>query len=166
MLLDGFRLIIFDADETLRRTTVPGKPCPHGPAEWMLLPNVRATLRHLPWMQPGGPQVGLASNQDHVGYGHLSFDAARGLLRDLAVAAIGVAPPDVALQLCPHTLEIDCECRKPKPAMLLKIMGHYAIGAEDTLLVGNSEVDRLAADAAGIGFVSAASLFGSNEGRR
>jgi D-glycero-D-manno-heptose 1,7-bisphosphate phosphatase len=159
MLLDRFRLIIFDADDTLRRTTVPGQPCPYAADQWELLPNVRDVLSRLPWTSPGGPRLGLASNQDHVGYGHLTLETARSLLRDLAVAVTGIAPPDAALQLCPHPLGVQCACRKPKPEMLLSIMRYYGATPKDTVFVGDSETDRRAAEAAGIAFVPAAALF-------
>src|SRR5205085_2553999 len=60
------RLVIFDADDTLRRTIVPGQPCPHAEGEWELLPGVRARLHRI----PPDVYIGVASNQDHVGYGH------------------------------------------------------------------------------------------------
>src|SRR3954469_25785878 len=81
-----YQLFIFDADDTLRRTTAPGKPCPHHPGEWELIPGVRETLSQLPWDHPSGPRLGLASNQDQVAYGFLTSEMARRLLRDLALA--------------------------------------------------------------------------------
>src|SRR5947199_6096704 len=126
-IFEHFQLFIFDADDTLRRTTVPGQPCPHGADEWELMPRVRETLNRIPWGKPGAPVLGVASNQDHVAYGHLTLEEARRLLRDLAVAATGTSPPEAALQLCPHALEVACHCRKPGPGMLLSIMSHYGI---------------------------------------
>jgi D-glycero-D-manno-heptose 1,7-bisphosphate phosphatase len=152
--------VIFDADDTLRRTTVPGRPCPHGPDEWELLPHVHATLSRTSWGQANGPLLGLASNQDQVGYGHLSVTMARRLLRDLAIAATGTAPPEPALQLCPHPLDVSCECRKPHPGMLLSIMGYYGIQPERTVFVGNDDVDREAAERAGVAFMWSVSVFG------
>jgi D-glycero-D-manno-heptose 1,7-bisphosphate phosphatase len=154
-----YRLFIFDADDTLRRTTTPGKPCPHAPDEWELMPGVRETLAPIAWGSAAGPQVGLASNQDQVAYGHLSLAMARTLLRDLAVAATGIAPPDTALQLCPHALDVDCDCRKPRPGMLLRIMQHYQVEPEATVFVGNDEVDREAAARAGIAYIPSERLF-------
>jgi D-glycero-D-manno-heptose 1,7-bisphosphate phosphatase len=159
-VFDQYRLFIFDADDTLRRTVVPGKPCPHHPAEWELIPGVGEILAEVSWDHPDGPRLGIASNQDHVGYGHLSLAAARGLLRDLARSATHHVPPDEALQLCPHALELPCECRKPKPGMLLAIMRHYRVGPADTLFVGNHEVDREAAARAGTAFQWAEDFFG------
>lgn len=39
------KLIMFDADGTLRRCTVPGQPCPNNPDEWELMPNIKETLQ-------------------------------------------------------------------------------------------------------------------------
>ena len=159
-ILRHHRLIIFDADDTLRRTTVPGKPCPHRPDEWELLPGVRELLSRQVWNRSGGPCLGIASNQDHVAYGHLSLSMARDLLRDLARAAAGCVPADPALQLCPHALDISCACRKPQPGMLLAIMDHYGVAPDHTLYVGNHPIDAEAAARAGTAFRWSQDLFG------
>jgi D-glycero-D-manno-heptose 1,7-bisphosphate phosphatase len=157
-----YRLFIFDADDTLRRTIVPGRPCPWRPEDWELLPGVQQILSRPKWNEPGGPLIGIASNQDHVGYGHLSLETARDLLRDLVRQASGVELSDAALQLCPHPLEIVCRCRKPEPGMLTAIMDHYRVGPGDTLFVGNQETDREAARRAGTTFAWAADFFAAS----
>jgi HAD superfamily hydrolase (TIGR01509 family) len=43
---------------------------------------------------------------------------------------------------------------KPHPEPLLKILEHYRIGPREALFVGDSELDRRAADAAGVPFVA------------
>jgi D-glycero-D-manno-heptose 1,7-bisphosphate phosphatase len=159
-LLQHYALVIFDADDTLRRSTVPGKPCPHAPDEWELMPGVRETLSKVPWGTPRAPRLGFASNQDQVSYGHLSLAMARRLLRDLARAATGITPDEPALQLCPHALHTRCDCRKPEPGMLLRIMQHYQIPPEATVFVGNSAADQESAKRAGVCFISAQRLFG------
>ena len=159
-ILTSYRLIVFDADDTLRETIVPGKPCPHGPGEWVLRPGVREVLRRVSWGEQTGSHLGLASNQDHVAYGFLSLEMARRLLRDLAEAATGSVPADPALQLCPHPLDGGCECRKPEPGMLLSIMSYYGVEPAGTLFVGDAEVDREAAARAGTSFMWASDLFG------
>ncbi len=158
--LYGYRLVVFDADDTLRQTIAPGKPCPHAPGDWVLRPGVRETLLRVAWGGESGPQMGMASNQDQVGYGLLSLEMARRLLRDLAIAATGRAPDEGALQLCPHAPEAGCMCRKPAPQMLLSIMEHYGVEPTETLFVGNAEEDRQAAARAGVAFMWAADLFG------
>jgi D-glycero-D-manno-heptose 1,7-bisphosphate phosphatase len=157
--LQAWDLVIFDADDTLRYTTVPGQPCPRGPDEWALLPGVAETLAKVQWLVPGGPRLGLASNQDQVGYGYLSERIARRLLEDLALAATGTVPPAAAIQLCPHRLEVRCECRKPAPGMLRRILAYYGVDPERTLFVGNSDTDRAAARAAGVRYRDAGGVF-------
>jgi D-glycero-D-manno-heptose 1,7-bisphosphate phosphatase len=156
---DRYHLFIFDADDTLRRTIVPGRPCPWGPEDWELLPGVQHMLSRAVWNQPGGLLMGIASNQDHVGYGHLSLETARDLLRDLARQATGVELPDAALQLCPHRLDVPCRCRKPEPGMLAAIMNYYGVEPGETLFVGNHQTDCEAARRAGTAFAWAADFF-------
>jgi D-glycero-D-manno-heptose 1,7-bisphosphate phosphatase len=156
----GYDLLIFDADDTLRRTTVPGRPCPRSADEWELLPNVAATLRALPWHRL---RYGVASNQDRVAFGELSEEAARELLRSLAVEATGIVPDEDAVQLCPHAKRDGCTCRKPAPALLRRIMTHFGIPPERTLFVGDAPRDRGAARRAGTAFQWAHDFFGWNE---
>lgn len=154
-------LVIFDADDTLRTTLVPGQPCPRAPGEWALLPNVAAALGRVPWGAPGAPAFALASNQDQVAYGHLTLEAARRLLADCARAATGghVPPPEL-LQLCPHALDVPCGCRKPAPGMLVAAMRHAGARPDATLFVGNAASDEAAARRAGVRFAWAWDVFG------
>ncbi|MDB4965167.1 MAG: hypothetical protein JWN44_856 [Myxococcales bacterium] len=154
------RLYIFDADGTLRTTTVAGQPCPHAPEEWRLLPDVRARLAEL----PPDARLGVASNQDHVGYGHLDEHRARELLRAMVVAATGRRLPDGALELCPHVREVPCACRKPGAAMLERLLAFYDVPAAEALFVGDAECDRAAAARAGIPFAWAHAFFGRPTG--
>jgi D-glycero-D-manno-heptose 1,7-bisphosphate phosphatase len=161
-MIPEYDLWIFDADDTLRRTTVPGQPCPHGGGEWELLPGVAERLRDVRWNTSGGPYLGVASNQDRVGFGMIGEATARRLLRDLSRAAAGTVPPDAALQLCPHRPDDGCDCRKPRPGMLVRIMEFYGVPPHRTVFVGNTESDREAAHAAGVAYLDAADLFSSS----
>lgn len=65
-----------------------------------------------------------------------------------------------AIYFCPHhpdsgydgeirELKIDCECRKPKPGMLLKAAKYFNIDLEQSWMIGDSEIDIRAGKAAG-----------------
>jgi HAD superfamily hydrolase (TIGR01509 family) len=43
---------------------------------------------------------------------------------------------------------------KPHPEPLLKVLDHYGIAPSEALFVGDSDVDRLAAEAAGVPFIA------------
>lgn len=153
------RLYIFDADGTLRRTTVEGLPCPNQPGEWEIIPGVRERLSQIRWGE-GGARFGVASNQGGVGLGYLSLAAARGLLEEMVVEAFGVAkPPPGSVELCPHTPHLGCPCRKPKPEMLLRLMRRFGASPEETLFVGDMDKDEGAALAAATRFMWAHEFF-------
>ena len=61
---------------------------------------------------------------------------------------------------CPHhpekgfegeipQLKIDCECRKPKPGMLIQAAGDFNIDLQKSWIIGDSERDLLAGKNAG-----------------
>jgi D-glycero-D-manno-heptose 1,7-bisphosphate phosphatase len=158
-LLAGVRLVIFDADGTLRRTLVPGLPCPHAQDQWELLPGVRECLTAIDW-RARNLRVGVASNQDHVGYGLIDDTLARSLLRAAIDAATDNAAPDPVIRLCPHRLEEPCTCRKPAPGMLLDIMREVGASPAATLFVGDTPTDAEAARRAGVRFAWANEFFG------
>lgn len=153
------RLVIFDADDTLRRTIVPGQPCPRAPHEWELLPGVREVLGAVDW-EGSGVRVGVASNQDQVGYGLIEAAMADRLLRDLVLAATDGRVRDPVIRYCPHVPEVVCDCRKPAPGMLLSILAECGVDPADTLFVGDAPSDAEAARRAGVRFVHATALFG------
>jgi D-glycero-D-manno-heptose 1,7-bisphosphate phosphatase len=153
------RLIIFDADGTLRRTLVPGQPCPHAADEWELLAGARAWVSAL----PRDLHLGVASNQDHVGYGHLTYAEAHALLSAALESASGRKTDPAAIRLCPHRLDVTCACRKPAPGMLLAIVEHYRVAPAEALFIGNERVDELAAERAGIPFAWVHELWGSGQ---
>jgi D-glycero-D-manno-heptose 1,7-bisphosphate phosphatase len=154
-----FRLYIFDADGTLRRTTVPGLPCPNRPGEWELIPGVRERLAKIDW-SAGGARFGVASNQGGVGLGYMKLSAARLLLADMVVAAFRMAPPPGSIEICPHAPHLGCPCRKPEPLMLQRLMRRFNASPDTTLFVGDMEKDEEAARRAGTRFAWAHEFFG------
>jgi D-glycero-D-manno-heptose 1,7-bisphosphate phosphatase len=152
------KLYIFDADGTLRWTTVPGQPCPNRPGEWRLMPNVKEILRRIHW-GPGGSFLGVASNQGGVALGYLTEEMAYQLIEAALVEAIGYVPPRTVIDMCICHPDVHCESRKPNPGMLLRIMQTLDVGPEETLFVGDLEVDREAARRAGTAFMWASEFF-------
>lgn len=81
------------------------------------------------------------------------------------------------LYFCPHhpdagyaeenpAYKIDCECRKPKPGMLLQAAKDFNIDLARSWMVGDSERDRDAAHAAGAAFAGIGGDSGAPEGMR
>ena len=51
---------------------------------------------------------------------------------------------------CPHSPNSDCNCRKPKPGMLIEAKNTHSINMKKSWMVGDSERDIIAANLAGI----------------
>jgi D-glycero-D-manno-heptose 1,7-bisphosphate phosphatase len=158
MTISTVKLYVFDADGTLRWTTVPGQPCPNRPGEWRLMPNVKATLRAINW-GPDGPLLGVASNQGGVALGYLTREMAYQLIEDTLIESIGFLPPRTVIEMCVCPPQADCECRKPNPGMLFRIMRRLEVSPGETLFVGDLGIDRESARRAGVAFMWAHEFF-------
>ena len=51
---------------------------------------------------------------------------------------------------CPHGPDSTCNCRKPKPGMFLNAKTKYNIDMKNSWMIGDNEVDVIAANTAGI----------------
>ena len=51
--------------------------------------------------------------------------------------------------ICPHGYDNMCECRKPKPGMLLRAVKDYNLNISESFLIGDREKDILAGKNAG-----------------
>lgn len=150
------KLYVFDADGTLRRTTVEGQPCPNAPGEWELIEGVRERLAEIDWARAA---FGVASNQGGVGVGHFTRETAYRLLHDMAQAALGFPPPEGSIEMCPHAPQLGCPCRKPRPLMLRRLMRRFGATPRETLFVGDMDRDHEAARRAGTHFTWAHEFF-------
>lgn len=64
-------------------------------------------------------------------------------------------------QICPHDDADRCECRKPKGGMFRELAETHGVDLAGSTMVGDQEIDALAARAGGVGrFVYAAEFFG------
>ena len=51
---------------------------------------------------------------------------------------------------CPHLPESNCNCRKPKPGMLLEAKYKHNINMKNSWMIGDKEADIIAANSSGI----------------
>ncbi len=156
--LSRIRLFIFDADGTLRWTTVPGQKYPLARHEWKLMPGVAEKLRAIPFGLRG-PWLAIASNQNGVAAGELSEGMARALMTDMLEAALGEVPEGTRIGLCICDERLSCPCRKPAPGLLLDHLAHFGVSPGEALFVGDLAIDEEAARRAGIPFAYARDFF-------
>jgi D-glycero-D-manno-heptose 1,7-bisphosphate phosphatase len=91
----------------------------------------------------------MVTNQQGIGLGYYSLDDFLAvnveLFRQLAPFHVRIA----RVAYCPHTLADFCECRKPAPGMLRSVLEDYRASASDCYMLGDSEADIAAGEAAG-----------------
>ena len=124
------------------------------PSDVQTLPGVAGALRRL---KAAGFRLIVVTNQTVVARGlatEAQVDAINALIAE-KLSAEG-APPFDRFYVCPHhpsaTLsqyQIDCQCRKPRPGMLLRGAGEFDLDLRASFLVGDRITDIVAGAKAG-----------------
>lgn len=124
------------------------------PEQFDFIDGIFDACRHL---QQQGYLLIVVTNQSGIARGYYSehqFALLTSWMKQ-QFAAHGVKIDGV--YYCPHHAEkgqspynIDCDCRKPHPGMMLQAMREFHIDASQSLMVGDKAADMQAAAAAGI----------------
>jgi D-glycero-D-manno-heptose 1,7-bisphosphate phosphatase len=114
--------------------------------EWLPLSESIAAIAAL---SRAGFTVAIASNQSGLARGLFDAAALATMHEKMQrlVAAEGGRVDHIIV--CPHGPDDGCDCRKPKPGMLLKLGKHYGVSLHGVPTVGDSLRDLEAAAAAG-----------------
>lgn len=92
----------------------------------------------------------FVTNQAGIGEGRLT--AAKFESLHQKVKAL-LAPSGVSILetfVCPHTPQDNCECRKPKPTLLLQAISQFQLDPAHTFFVGDRQTDVAAGINAGV----------------
>ena len=132
------RAVLFDRDGTL----VVDVPYNGDPGQVRPVPGAKAVLDAL---RAQDIATGVISNQSGI---------ARGLISAADVAAVNarveelLGPFDV-WEVCPHSDQDGCACRKPAPGMVHSACRKLGIEESEAALIGDIGADVRAAEAAG-----------------
>jgi D-glycero-D-manno-heptose 1,7-bisphosphate phosphatase len=100
----------------------------------------------------------VVTNQAGITRGRLKADKVEAALTQLDHQLGDIL---TGWQVCPHTDDDHCECRKPKGGMIIELAELYGVDLDSSTMVGDQEVDRQAGEAAGVAkFVFAQDFFG------
>ena len=135
IILDRDGVINFDSDEYIK-----------SPEEWIPIPG---SLEAIARLNGAGYTVVVASNQSGVGRGLLDLSALQQIHEKMARELARVGGKIDAIFFCPHAPDDRCDCRKPKPGLLLEIAKKFHLDLKNVPAVGDSLRDIEAAQAAG-----------------
>ena len=137
------KLVILDRDGTINHDS---DQYIKSPAEWK---PIKGSLESIARLTQAGWRVVVATNQSGIGRG--LFDMATlNAIHDTMHRAVHQAGGRIdAIFFCPHAGDANCECRKPKPGMLLEIAKRMNVDLDGVPMVGDSLRDLQAAAAAG-----------------
>jgi len=137
------KLVILDRDGTINEDSDSHIK---STAEWR---PIEGSLDAIARLTQAGYRVVVATNQSGIARG--LFDTATliaihdRLQREAALAGGRID----AFFFCPHAADSACDCRKPKPGMLLEIARRFNVSLADVYMVGDAQRDVEAAAAAG-----------------
>ena len=113
IILDRDGVINHDSDQFIK-----------SPEEWKPIPgSLEAIARLNQW----GWRVILASNQSGVGRGLFGMDTLNAIHDKMVKSLAQVGGRLDAIFFCPHAADSTCECRKPKPGLLLQIAERFNV---------------------------------------
>lgn len=135
IILDRDGVINFDSDQFIK-----------SPDEWKPIPgSLEAIARLNQW----GWRVVVASNQSGVGRGLFGMDTLNAINDKMVKSLTQVGGRLDAIFFCPHAADSTCECRKPKPGMLVQIGERFNVSLAGVPVVGDSLRDLQAGVAVG-----------------
>jgi D-glycero-D-manno-heptose 1,7-bisphosphate phosphatase len=116
------------------------------PREWHPIPG---SLEAIARLSQAGWTVSIATNQSGLGRGLLDVATLNAIHRLLEASVARAGGRIDALHYCPHVPADDCQCRKPRPGLLLEIARRFGTSLAGVPAIGDSERDLEAARRAG-----------------
>ena len=137
------KLVILDRDGTIN---LDSDQYIKSPAEWQPIPG---SLEAIARLTQGGWHIAVATNQSGIERGLFDVATLNAIHAEMHRAVNQLGGRIDAIFFCPHAAEAKCECRKPKPGMLLEIAARLNVELDEVPMVGDSQRDLEAAAAAG-----------------
>ena len=125
--------------------------------EMELLPGVPEAIKEI---NKSGYLALVVTNQPVIARGEVSFSELENIHNKMETLLGKEGAYIEGIYFCPHhphkgyegevvELKIDCNCRKPKPGLLLKAAEDFNIDLEKSYMIGDSDSDVQAGEAAG-----------------
>ncbi len=135
IILDRDGVINHDSDDFIK-----------SPNEWIPIPQSLAAIARLKQAQYS---IAVATNQSGVGRGLYSIDTLEQIHEKMQAALQAQGGEIDYLVYCPHHPDDNCDCRKPKTGLYLKIAKQFNVPLANVPMIGDSWRDIQAARSVG-----------------
>ncbi len=139
------KTIFLDRDGVINRNP-PNKGYVRKWAEFTFIPNARKAIREL---TESGYRIIVVTNQAGIGRGLYSEQSLTDIHSRMIAEISKTGGTIDAVYYCPHHPEAGCECRKPKPGMLIRAAREHNIELSNAYLIGDVPTDIEAGQRAG-----------------
>ncbi|MDH4095012.1 MAG: D-glycero-beta-D-manno-heptose 1,7-bisphosphate 7-phosphatase [Betaproteobacteria bacterium] len=137
------KLVILDRDGTINHDS---DQYIKSPAEWKPL---KGSVEAIARLTQAGYRVVVATNQSGIARGLFDTTTLNAIHDVMQRAVLQAGGRIDAIFFCPHASEAECECRKPRPGMLIEIGRRMNAPLAGVPVVGDALRDVQAAAAAG-----------------
>ncbi len=138
------KYVLLDRDGVINRRILNGYVTSW--AQFEFLPQALAALRLL---TESGYRLIVVSNQACVSKGLISLEKLAALTGRFVKEVEKSGGRICGVYYCPHQDRDGCDCRKPKPGLLMQAQREHEFTFAETFLVGDSEADLIAAHKVG-----------------
>jgi D-glycero-D-manno-heptose 1,7-bisphosphate phosphatase len=97
-----------------------------------------------------GHRIIICTNQAAIARGMIAEETVEDIHRRMMAEIAKTGGNVEKVYYCPHDRDANCECRKPRPGMLLRARDELNIDLHDAVFVGDSMTDVQAGLAAGV----------------
>jgi D-glycero-D-manno-heptose 1,7-bisphosphate phosphatase len=137
------KLVILDRDGVIN---VESDAFVKSADEWI---PVTGSIDGIRILTEAGFTIAVASNQSGLGRGLFDKQALQQMHEKMSRLVEEAGGRIDRIVVCPHHPDDGCDCRKPKPGLLLQLAKHYRIPLAGVPVIGDSARDIEAAQAAG-----------------
>ncbi|QGU33284.1 D-glycero-beta-D-manno-heptose 1,7-bisphosphate 7-phosphatase [Thermochromatium tepidum] len=135
LILDRDGVINQDSDDYIK-----------SPDEWVPIPG---SLEAIARLSHAGFRIAVATNQSGLARGLFGLETLNAIHRRLRDRVESEGGRIEMIAFCPHGPNDGCNCRKPRPGLLLEIAARFDVDLSAVPFIGDSLGDIQAARAAG-----------------
>lgn len=136
------KCVFIDRDGTIAKDV----PYCSRPDQFELLPGAGEGIKRL---NNAGFKVILITNQSGIGRGYFS-EKMLGQIHEKMKADLAEYGAHLdGIYYCPHHPDDDCDCRKPKPTLIIRAAKEHDIDLRQSYIIGDSVIDIEAGKAIG-----------------